>query len=108
MPYLSSFVQSTSLHRLTNLFLNVYSIVAMFPSARIRHHAQPVEPYHRGDGGHDGARHDVGPVPVGWQRGQLSHYPTLFRDGAAVGHVVLGVLSAPYISVRGGLPAGGR
>jgi hypothetical protein len=26
MPYLSSFVQSTSLHRLTNLFLNVYSM----------------------------------------------------------------------------------
>ena len=25
MPYLSSFVQSTSLHKLTNLFLNVYN-----------------------------------------------------------------------------------
>ena len=61
-----------------------------------------------GHAGHDGARHDVGAISVGWHRRQLSDRAALFFDRDPLGHPVLGVLSAPGVSVRGCLPARGR
>src|SRR5712692_74328 len=85
-----------------------FSMFAMPPTHRNEDHVASMQPHCYGDGGHDGACDDVGPVPVGWPRGQLSDSTTLFRDGDTVGHAILGVLSAPCVSVRGGLPARGR
>ena len=65
-------------------------------------------PYCSGDVGHDGACDDVGPVPVGWPRGQLSDCPTFFRDSDTMGHALWGVLSTSGVSVRGCLPPRGR
>src|SRR2546430_12648441 len=48
----------------------------------------PMEPDGCCDAGHDGARHHVGPVPVGRHRGQLSDCATLFLHRAPVGHPV--------------------
>src|SRR5436853_299596 len=83
------------------------SSMCMPPTHRHEDHVASIQPHCSGDGGHDGACHDVGPVPVGWPRGQLSDGATLFRDGHPVGRAVLGVLSAPCVSVRGDLPPRG-
>src|SRR5712691_11530971 len=85
-----------------------FSMFAMPPTHRTEDNPAPMPPHRSGDGGHDGACDDVGPVPVGWPRGQLSDRATLFRDGDTVGHALLGVLSAPCVSVRGCLPTRGR
>src|SRR5712691_26905 len=85
-----------------------FSMFAMPSTHRPEDNAAPMPPHCSGDVGHDGACDDVGPVPVGWPRGQLSDRATLFRDSDPVGHAVLGVLSAPGVSVRGCLPARGR
>src|SRR5207249_11208557 len=80
----------------------LYGHVRMFampPPHRHEDHVASIQPHCSGDGGHDGACHDVGPVPVGWPRGQLSDRATLFRDGHTVGRAVLGVLSASCESV---------
>src|SRR5438309_5349478 len=83
------------------------STFAMPPTYCDEDHAASIQPYCAGYTGHDGACDDVRPVPLGGARRQLSNGPTLFCDGDAVGDAILGVLSAPYISDRGGLSARG-
>src|SRR5712691_18045 len=85
-----------------------FSMLAMPPSHRPKDNAASMPLHCDGDVVHDGACDDVGPVAMGWPKGQLSDRPTLFRDGHTVGHALLGVLSAPHLSVRGCLPARGR
>src|SRR5438128_5665829 len=53
------------------------SMFAMPPTHRPEDNAAAMPPHCVGDGGHDEACDDVGPVPVGRPRGQLSDRATL-------------------------------
>src|SRR5713101_4682150 len=49
-----------------------FSMFAMPPPHHHEDNVASMQPHCSGDGGHDGAGDDAGPVPVGWPRGQLS------------------------------------
>src|SRR5437667_3172522 len=49
-----------------------FSMFAMPSTHRPKDHVTPMPPHCYGDVGHTGACDDVGPVPVGWPRRQLS------------------------------------
>src|SRR3989454_12142444 len=61
---------------------------AMPPPDHHTDHIASIPPHCAGHGGHDGTCDDVGPLPVGRHRGQLSDGATLFCDGDPVGHTV--------------------
>src|SRR5467141_3333043 len=83
-----------------------FSTFAMPPTHDNEDHGAAIQLHCPGDVGDDGVCDDVGSVPLGRRRRQLSNHPTLFCDGDPVGHAVLGVLSSAEVSSGGGLPGG--
>src|SRR6266446_6506271 len=99
---------TTTTHNLREAPHGHFSTFPMPPTPCDGDNPAPIPPDCWGPAGHDRACHDVGPVPVGWSRGQLSDRATLFLHGDTVGHAVLGVLSSASVPSRGCLPPSWR
>src|SRR6266581_4240051 len=99
---------TTTTHNLREALYGHCSTFPMPPTPCDGDDSPPMQSDGVSHAGHDGADHDVGPVPMGRQRGQLSDHATFFLHRAPVGHAVLGVLSSACVPSRRGLPAGGR
>src|SRR5205823_7264473 len=74
-----------------------FSTFAMPPIRCASDNSPSMQPYCCGSDGHDGTRDDVGHLPLGGPRRQLSDRAALFLPGTPVGHAVLGVLSSAYL-----------
>jgi hypothetical protein len=57
----------------------------MSPTTRDSDDPAPIQPDCLGHASDDGTGHDAGPLPLGWERGQLSHGAPLFLHGHALG-----------------------
>src|SRR4030095_10109760 len=66
------------------------STLPMPPTPCHSNDAPPIEPYCGGAAGDDGTRDDVGHLPLGGPRRQLSDSTALFLPRTAVGHAVFG------------------
>ena len=71
-------------------YWNVHTMSLSVPPG---HDRRAVEPDHRGHGGHERSGHHVGDCALGWERGKLSHRPTILFHGHWLASALLGVLS---------------
>src|SRR5262245_54399750 len=76
-----------------------FSTVAMPSPLLTRNYPTPSQSDSARSPGDDRTHHDARPGPLGGPGRELPYGSTLFRHGATVGHAVLGVLPAPWISV---------